>query len=370
MTDIFESLHDPSPPLAGRDRLAIVKRRSRDRRRRRLIVIAGAAAVIVMSAGAGTMLIGSGGGESSVCAGGIWFDGRSYLHEDFNDGVFDADELGEVIGTVTRTRPCPERDGDASELPVGTELRAAPHVNQAVGFAAVVDGEVEFFRTFHSPADRAPADVLALHDVVEIGLNSDFDGSTRWATLTDPAQVAVVVEGISTAPIEEIRSTEWTKVRMRAFIEFVRRDGLVTRSTYLVDSHLVAIGSEGVALPSATRDVLNAALSDAPPAVPRSDIQLTGLSGTTPVFGRAACRLDRPNLRAAPDEVLQIKGAQAAGISISFVLVSGPEIEMYSIEQDALARGIALPSAPGRIIIELVPMNAGASYCAVVTITP
>ena len=368
MTDIFESLHDPAPPEAGPERLECVKRRSRVRRQRRMIGASAAVAVVLAVTGVGvvTTLLGSSGG-SSDCGGGVWFDGRGYLPEQFNDRVFDADDLGDVIGNVERTRTCPERNGDASELPVGTELRAAPDIDPALGFAAVVEGEVEFFRTFHPPKDLGPADVLSLRNVVEIGLNSDFDGSTRWATITDPAGIAVVVESITSAPTTEIHRADWN--RMRAFIEFVRSDGLVTRSTYLVDTRTVAIGLDGVALSPAAADVIDAALTDAPTAIPRSDLRLTGPSGSTPVFDRTACRFDRPDLRAAPGDVLQIDGEQAGGVSISFVLVSGPKIEAYGIERDALAAGIALPAAAGPVTVELVSMNAGTSYCAVVDIT-
>ena len=371
MTDIFEPLHDPVPPVPGRDRLESVKRRSGVRRQRRLMGIVGAAAVVIAGIGVGTAttFLESGSG-SSDCANGIWFDGRGYLPEEFNDRVFEAGALGPVVGTVERTRACPERNGDASDLPMGTELRVAPDVDPAIGLAAVVGGRVEFFRTYRPPSDLGAAEVLALHEVVQIGLNSSYDGSTRWATITDAAAITAVVESITTTPITEIPRADWTATRITPFIEFVRSDGLVTRSAYFVDTGTVAVGLDGVVLSPAASAVLDAALRDAPAATPRSDLRLSGPSGSTPVFDRTACRFDRPDLRATRGEVLRIAGEEPGGVSISFVLVSGTEIEAYSIERDALADGIALPDTPGPVVVELVSMNAGSSYCAVIDVAP
>lgn len=63
-------------------------------------------------------------------------DGLNYLFEEFNAGVLDGGDLGDVVGVVQRTDVCPDRDGDASDLPVGTELRAADGVAPEVLIAA------------------------------------------------------------------------------------------------------------------------------------------------------------------------------------------------------------------------------------------
>lgn len=106
-------------------------------------------------------------------------DGLNYLFEEFNAGVLNGGDLGDVVGVVQRTDVCPDRDGDASDLPVGTELRAADGVAPEVLIAAEVDGQVVVFRSMLPPQDVSVEARLLLDDVVEVGINSDYDGMTR-----------------------------------------------------------------------------------------------------------------------------------------------------------------------------------------------
>lgn len=140
-------------------------------------------------------------GEGGDCAGGVFMLGRLYDAERFNDEVFEPGDLGHVLGVVDRTVACPSRDGEAGEIPIGTEFRSVPGIDPGVGFAAEVDGGVRFFRSFNSPTDLDIDRLLSLDDAVEIGLNSGYDGSTRWATIDDPDQVSAIVSDVRSAPV-------------------------------------------------------------------------------------------------------------------------------------------------------------------------
>ena len=307
------------------------------------------------------------GDDSASCGGGVWANGRSYLREEFNDSVFDVDDLGVVIGTVNRTGVCPSKNGDASVLPVGAELRAVPNVDPGVAFAVSVGSEVHFFRTSHPSGDLSAADVLVVGDVVEIGLNSDFDGSTRWAAITEPAKIEVVLDAVNSARQQLDGDDASTGIGLRTFLEFVRADGLATRAAYDVASHNLTVGDGEIWLHQGAADVVDAALAEAPAAVPTVELQLTGLNGSTLVRNRAECRIDRPDLALAPNERVKVDGAEEATSSIMFAVVSGPSLEPRSIGSSELAGGFQMPATAGPVIVELVDAD-GNGYCAVVNV--
>jgi hypothetical protein len=316
-------------------------------------------------------------GEGGDCSGGVFLLGRSYDAERFNDGVFEPGELGQVVGAVDRAVVCPSRDGEAGEVPVGTEFRSVPGVDPGVGIAAEINGGVRFFRSFNPPQDLDIDQLLSLADAVEIGLNSDYDGSTRWATIDDPEQVTAIVAAARSAP--EVKSSFDDANQhslQRVFFEIVRSDGLRTRTTYTLDSRLLSdrrfqqSGWTARQLTGSAAAIIDAALDAAPPARPRDGLELVGASGTAQVLDRTACRLDRPQLLAAPGERLVIGGPRSNGIS--FAIISGPNVEVYSVEHDAIGDGIPLPTATGPVLVELSSMLLGTSFCSVIdlAVTP
>lgn len=311
----------------------------------------------------------TGGGD---CSGGVFLDGRIYDVETFNDGVLEPSDLGRVLGVVERNVSCPSRDGEAGEVAVGTELRSISGIDPGVGFAVEVDGRVRVFRSYRPPEGLEIDEVLPLDDVVEIGLNSANDGSTRWATIDDPDQIAVIVEGVRSGPIVASPIEELLRPGLRTVFEIVRSDGLRTRTTYVIDRRLVSdrVGGEGDwlarELPGAAAGIIDAALDAAPLARPREGLVLVGVSGMADVLDVAACRLDRPQLVASAGERLSIEGSRSGGIT--FAIVSGPGIESYAVDDDSIDDGISLPDTVGLLLIELVSFNLGASFCSVVEV--
>jgi hypothetical protein len=309
-------------------------------------------------------------GEGGDCSGGVFLDGRVYDVETFNDGVLEPSDLGSVLGVVERNVSCPSRDGEAGEVAVGTELRSIAGVDPGVGFAAEVDGRVRVFRSYRPPTGLGIEEVLPLDDVVEIGLNSPHDGSTRWATITDPDQIAVIVDDVRTGPSVEVSIGDLIRPGLRTVFEIVRSDGLRTRTTYAINRRLLAggVGDEGEWARREVSDsaaaIIDAALAAAPPARPRDGLVLVGPSGTADVLDISACRFDRPQLTASTQERLMIEGSRSGGIS--FALVSGPDIDGYIVDDDALDEGIPLPDSTGLLLIELVSMNLGTSFCTVI----
>jgi hypothetical protein len=313
----------------------------------------------------------SNSGEGGDCMGGVFMLGRLYDAERFNDGVFDPADLGQVVGVVDRTVACPSRDGEAGDFPVGTEFRSVPGIDSGVGIAAEVDGVVRFLRSFNPPQELDIDRLLLLDDAVEIGLSSDYDGSTRWATIDDPDRITAILAAVRNAPVVESSFDDAGRRSLQTvYFEVVRSDGLRSRTTYTLDSRLLSdrrlqqSGWTARELTGEAAAIIDAALDAAPPATPRDGLELVGTSGTADVLDRTACRWDRPQLLAATGERLVIGGPRSAGIS--FAIISGPNIEAYSVEHDAISEGIPLPAATGPVLIELVSMNLGASFCSVI----
>ena len=359
--DAFEQLHDPDQPTATTDTLKAVQDRARGIRRRavrRTWLGASVAAVLLMVVGIGVASrFQRGTSDNSSCAGGVRIGGNSYVSESFNSGVFEPGDLGDVVGVVKRTEVCPERDGDASGVPVGAELRVVRGVDPGVLLAAEVDGRVEVFRSGFPPESVPVDELLMLDDVVEIGINSEFDGETRWATVLDPGQIANVVGGIRSAAAVP---ADWSRGD-GVTLEFVRSDGLRTRTPYLVDDGLLYDRRKGLQLSRAAMTVLTRALAEAPPAPVTDGLTLTGSASTGAVHPHAQCRRDRPDLAATPGETIQVAGPRRT--SITFIFISGPAIESYSVHSDQLADGIRLPDEPGRVIVEL--FTDSESFCSV-----
>ena len=364
MMEAYGQFHDPDPPVATADTPAAVQVRARwlrRRSRRRTWFGASAGVVLLAVVGAGVASRSAGGSSSnSSCAGGVRFGGSSYVLESFNSAVFEPGELGDVVGIVKRTEECPQRDGDASELPEGTELRVARGVEPEVLLAAEVDGHVVVFRSGLPPRSVAVEDMFLLDDVVEMGINSEVDGETRWATVLAPDQIATVVSGITNAATVR---PDWSRSDS-VTLEFVRSDGLRTRTGYLVDDGLLYDRSEGLQLSQAAMTVITGAFGEAPSAPVTDGLTVTGSASTGAVHPHAQCRRDRPDLAATSGETIQVAGPRRE--SITFIFISGPAIESFSIHSDQLAGGIPLPDEPGRVMIEL--FTESESFCAVVDV--
>ncbi|MEN9504088.1 MAG: hypothetical protein RI958_14 [Actinomycetota bacterium] len=331
------------------------------------------AVVAVLTVGS-TFLAGCGSdsGGGGDCSGGVFLLGRVYDVENFNDGVLEAADLGPVLGVVQRNVACPGRDGEAGEVPVGTELRTIQGIDPGIGFAAEIDGRVRVFRSYNPPTDLAIEQLLPLDDVIEIGLNSTHDGDTRWATIDDPGQIAAILDAARTAPIVESSFEDALRPGLKTVFEIVRSDGLRTRTVYTIDRRLLSdrrvdrSGWTARELPGSVAAIIDTALDAAPQPRPRDGLELVGRSGTADVLDPAACRLDRPQLSAVAEDRLLIGGSRSGGIT--FAIISGPGIEGYAVDDEAIGDGIPLPDTVGPVLIELWSMNLGTSFCSVIDV--
>ncbi len=348
-----------------------VVRSSKVEMRRLRFVVPGLVVFALMSLAVGGC--GSTSGQGGDCAGGVFMLGRLYDVEPFNDGVLESSDLGEVIGVVDRTVACPRRDGEAGEVPIGTEFRTVRGVEPGVGIAADVGGRVRFFRSFNPPGDLDIDRLLVLDDVVEIGLSSGFDGSTRWATIDDPDHVSTIIDAARNAPVVESSFDGANRqVLQTVFVELVRSDGLRSRTTYTLEGRLLSdrrvreSGWTARELSGAAASIIDAALDAAPVATPRDGLELVGASGTAGVLDRTACRSDRPQLVAAPGERLVFGGSRSGGVW--FAIISGPSFEAYSVGHDAIEDGVPLPDSVGPVLVELVSFDLGVSFCSVIDV--
>lgn len=188
--------------------------------------------------------------------------GRSYDRQ--SPTALDPGDLGEVVGRVcftlgdmTFSGEAPIQDGDASFLPVGTELRAIPGSDPGLRLAAVASGEVLLYEAVWIEEAEVGADLIDVDgDFLEIGINSQEDGS-RITSITNSAAVAELVDLLATAPADLSPRPESERNGRRYFIELVRADGTSTTRAFWIDTGELW---PGIDLPTAWRDAVQQAL--------------------------------------------------------------------------------------------------------------
>ena len=189
----------------------------------------------------------------------------SYFEGDDARGLVEADlgpEFARVKNKLAATHlvvPQCCRDGDASYLDAGTPVYIVKGYNPEFRLAAYRDDRLVLFEADTNPRAQTGADLLDIGGKVQyIGVNSSEDGVTELAAITDPEQVAVLVELVLGAPVDQ---THLTQVSIQYFIAFHLRDGTITTRAYSPDSGELF---RGIMLPEAFGTAVEQALSAAP----------------------------------------------------------------------------------------------------------
>lgn len=364
---MFDELFDTAPPSAGPVEVAAVQRRAAAISRRRRALVGGGIGVLVVVVvlTVTSSLLGGrqAADDDGSCSSGVKWDGRFYADDAaINSGVLDPADLGDVLGAIRRTDVCATRDLDASLLPVGTEIRAVEGIDPKIGIAALVDGRVEFFRTSDGLFDFTAEQALLLDDIVEIGVNSNYDGSTRWNSIADPADVNAVIDGIREA--RRVPALPFYDAGFRRiFLEFVRSDGLRIRASYAFEEGALLFRDDSRQIGEKARGIIDAALADAPPAPTVGGLSITDAGRSGAVHPIGYCRTDRPDLTAVAGSVLSADGARSGSVLAFFV--SGEGIEAYGVDNGT--RQVRLPEAAATVIVEM--STSVEQYCTTVRVT-
>ena len=155
------------------------------------------------------------------------------------------------------------RDGDAAYLDKGTPVYIVKDYNPEFRLAAYRDDRLVLYEVDTNPKAQTGADLLDIGGKVRyIGVVSAQDGVTELATITDPEQVAVLVELVLGAPVDQ---THMTQVGIQYFIAFNLRDGTIVSRGYSPDSGEL---SRGIMLPDAFGIAVEQALLAATPTPP------------------------------------------------------------------------------------------------------
>ena len=205
----------------------------------------------------------------------VQFNGIHYIAVDYFGGAAGRDlveaDLGPEFARVKNKYaetylffiPKCCRDGDAAYLDAGTLVYIVKGYNPEFRLAAYRDGRLILYEADTNPKAQTGADLLDIGGKVRyIGVNSAQDGVTELATITDPEQVAVLVELVLGSPVDQ---THMTQVGIQYFIAFNLRDGTIVSRGYSPDSGEL---SRGIMLPDAFGITVEQALLAATPTPP------------------------------------------------------------------------------------------------------
>jgi hypothetical protein len=123
------------------------------------------------------------------------------------------------------------RDGDASYLPAGTELRRFGTADPRLRLAARVDGVWRVYEVQDVDSARTGADLLDLSGgVTSIDLLDSETGSQVLATVDDPATVRRVVDAVLAAKVQASPSDI---LDAPEYVAFHLTDGTTVRRPWL-----------------------------------------------------------------------------------------------------------------------------------------
>lgn len=268
------------------------------------------------------MLVNSGRSRSdseATCGEIVAIDGDIYVRDAYNTDAVDASELGAMIDRVDREWRCNDTgSGDrtvpvdrvvASVLPPGTELRAIGSGPAGSIIAAISGDEVWIY------VNRSVDPFAFDAEVSEIGINSGFDGTTRFATIDDPRLVRQLLEELRSSTMASRAEDEADLDDQLLFVELVRSDGLRTVVPCWIDEDQLGDRRVGASWSTAVND----ALASGPRHLVAEGIMLIGNGGTARFHPNGGCRRDRPDLEVRPGEVLAIADG---GSKASYFFVS------------------------------------------------
>jgi len=171
----------------------------------------------------------------------VQFNGIQYIAVGYFGGASGRDlvdaDLGSEFARVknkcagtTLFEPKCSRDGDAAYLEVGTLVYIVKGYNPEFRLAAYRGDRLVLYEADTNPKAQTGADLLDIGGKVRyIGVNSEQDGVTELATITDPEQVAVLVELVLGAPVDQSRRDYGVT---QYFIAFHLRDGTIVSRGY------------------------------------------------------------------------------------------------------------------------------------------
>lgn len=302
--------------------------------------------------GNGDGALDSSAGGAADCVGGLVVDGV-WFQPDWNSPVPEESELGDVVGTVDGQWDCyvaAENLGDgvfATGVPDGSEIRQIGTRRSDEALAAVSRHGVAVFR---SPDSLSLTSALN-DEIVAIGINSEHDGTTRFATIDDPAVIARLVE--AAAAVDQETSFEWLNDGTRYFIEFVHADGLSTSFPYGVERAQLSDRVVGDVWAEAIDAVM--AQSGGAPIIENLTVSATGVDAPTHPLG--SCRLDRADLTATPGQIVTVGGEAVTDDAIEpWWWINPPD---GTGDRDLVpaasqtGRGLLVPNVDGAMIVEV-----------------
>lgn len=281
-------------------------------RRSRLLIGSLCAATLGLPAcsgahGDGGGALGPSSGAAASCVGGLVVDGAWY-QPDWNSPAPEESELGEVIGTVDGPWDCyvaAEELGDgvfATGIPDGSEVRRIGTRRVDEALATVSRDGVAVFRSPDSLSLTSALD----DEIVAVGVNSEYDGTTRFATIDDPAVIARLVD--AARAVDQEASFDGLNEGMRYFIEFVHADGLSTSFPYGVERAQLSDRVVG----EVWADAIETAMAQSGGAPTVEGLTVSAADSEAPTHPLGSCRLDRADLSATPGEIVMVGGEAVA----------------------------------------------------------
>lgn len=126
------------------------------------------------------------------------------------------------------------KDGDAAFLDAGTPVYTVKGYAATFRLAAHFAGRLTFYEANSNPNAKTGADLLDIDTKVQsIGVNSEKDGTTQLAAISDPERVAALVALVLASPIDQNRQESGGA---SYFIAFYLKDGTAVARNYWADS--------------------------------------------------------------------------------------------------------------------------------------
>lgn len=155
------------------------------------------------------------------------------------------------------------RDGDAAYLDTGTPVYIVNGFKPEFRLAAYRDGRLILYEADTNPNAQTGADLLDIGSkVLSIGVISGEDGVTELATITDPKQVAALVDLVIRSPVDQNHQSQGIT---QYLIAFYLEDGTIVTRFYWPDSGEL---SRGIMLPEAFRTAVEQAFLTVTPTPP------------------------------------------------------------------------------------------------------
>ncbi len=193
----------------------------------------------------------------------IKLDGITYLAERYRGGRETVDEdLGPEFAKVTfklAANVCDSgyksKHGDAAFLEPGTPVYTVKGYKPEFLLAARLDGRLIRYAADTNPSAKIGADLLDIGGKVRyIGVNSETDGTTELASITDPEKIESLVGMVLDAPVDQDRRDHDGPL---FFIAFHLDDGTTVTRGYWTDSGEL---HRGILLPQGFRMAVEDAL--------------------------------------------------------------------------------------------------------------